>query len=83
MFEHFVTMLSEANEDLKSDWDKMYYQEFLDTAILQNCMYEKFDKGRFEEIKSITNIHKLTYKKIGEKLTNGTYLEYILEGKDE
>lgn len=83
MFEHIVTLLSEANEDLKSDWDKMFYQEFLDTAILQNCMFEKYDKNRFEEIKSITNIHKLTYKNINDKSIDGTYLEYILEGENE
>ena len=83
MFEHIVTLLSEANDELKSGWDKMFYQEFLDTVILQNCMFEKYDKERFEEIKSITNIHKLTYKNINDKSIDGTYLGYILEGKNE
>ena len=78
MFEHIVTMLAQANESLKSDWEKMFYTNANDVGLLQNRMYEIFDEKQFEKIKLITNIHKLTYKKVDENNLEGSYLDYII-----
>ena len=78
MFEHFVTLISDANEHLASDWNKMYYINAKNTGILQEHMLKEFDNIQFDKIKTETNIHKLTYKNIKNEEINGTYLEHII-----
>lgn len=63
MFEHISTMLSDKTPDLKAEWDKMPYLDGEICGKLQTIMDKNFSQEEFNELKSETFMHKLTYKK--------------------
>ena len=81
MFEHISTMLSEKTLELKSEWDNMPYYSAEDTGILQSIMFNDFNQETWDNIKSKTPIHKLSYKKIKNKISENSYYNYIIEDK--
>jgi len=77
MYEHMVTMLSKK-EGLKEDWAKMPYYSAFDTGVLLSVMNKDYDDKTFNEIKSKTNIHKLSYKRILPKTSGKSYYDKII-----
>lgn len=63
MFEHISTMLSDKTPELKAEWDKMPYLDGEICGKLQTIMDKNFSQEEFNELKSKTFMHKLTYKK--------------------
>lgn len=63
MFEHISTMLSDKTPELKAEWDKMPYLDGEICGKLQTIMDKDFSQEEFNELKSETFMHKLTYKK--------------------
>ncbi len=63
MFEHISTMLSDKTPELKAEWDKMPYLDGEICGKLQTIMDKNFSQEEFNELKSETFMHKLTYKK--------------------
>lgn len=63
MFEHISTMLSDKTLKLKAEWDEMPYLDGETCGKLQTIMDKDFNQEKFNNLKSKTFIHKLTYKK--------------------
>lgn len=79
MFEHVVTMISDATPELLSDWNKMPYYSADMTGILQKKFFYPFDKEEFEKIKKETFLHKLTYKKDSETIPQNCFYKKLVE----
>ena len=78
IFEHIVTMISNSNKELQTSWNNMPYYSADITGKLQDIMFEQYDKSTSDEIKALTNIHKLTYKNVDKHETKNTYFEKIV-----
>ncbi len=51
-----------------------------DVHLLQSIMFDKFDQKIFDEIKSFSPIHKLTYKGVEKDVLPNSFLKHILKG---
>ena len=80
MYEHMMTILSKRDE-LKEEWEKMPVYSAEDTGILQKILFEEFNQEQFEEIKSKTNIHKLSYKILKDYSSGKSYYDKIIRGE--
>lgn len=61
------------------EWQKMPYYNQMDNHILAIDFCKKFDKKRFEQIKNITPVHKLTHKVDNSKVAENSYLSKLGE----
>ena len=83
MFLHAFTMVTKINKEI---WEKVPFFSFITVQQMQSELVKPYSKERFEQLKSTTPIHKLTYKpKVMTKEKNvnlkGTLYEAIIEGK--
>lgn len=62
IFHLFWTMVVEYNNDNKHLWYRVPYFDDVNCKILQQELFTDFSDKRYEEIKNISSIHKLTYK---------------------
>ena len=70
----FFTM---ATEFYKDDWANVPFYSNLPCHILQRELFDKYDEYRFEQLKKMSAVHKLTYK-FGEKKLSETIYEYLM-----
>ena len=82
-FLHAFTMIALRNKDL---WEKVPFFSFIPVQQMQSELVKPYSKERFEQLKLMTPIHKLTYKsKVMTKQKNinleGSLYEAIIEGK--
>ena len=82
-FLHAFTMIALRNKDL---WEKVPFFSFIPVQQMQSELVKPYSKERFEQLKLMTPIHKLTYKSkvmIKQKNINleGSLYEAIIEGK--
>ena len=78
IFEHIATLIAFSNNDLQKLWDKMPYYSAENAGILQTKLFDNFDENEFKEIKNLTNIHKLTYKKSFENVGDDSFYNFIV-----
>ncbi len=78
IFEHVVSMLSEANDELKKLWDEMFYMNTDKLGLLRKKLYLDFDEKEFEEIKTQTFLHKLSYKILQDSSSGNFYYDKIV-----
>ena len=71
----FFTM---ATEFFKNEWQRVPFYSNLPCHIMQRELFNPFETARFEQIKKMSAIHKLTYK-FKDKILNGTLYEKLLE----
>ena len=71
----FFTM---AAEFYKDEWADIPFFSNLPCHIMQRELFNPFEPVRFEQIKKMSAVHKLTYK-FKDKILNGTIYEKILE----
>ena len=81
MFEHVVSMLSEANEDLKQKWNKMDLILTQDFEILRKYLYNDFSQELYNDIKSKAFMHKLSYKILQNNSNKDTFYDYLINDK--
>lgn len=82
-FLHAFTMIALRNKDL---WGKVPFFSFIPVQQMQSELVKPYSKERFEQLKLMTPIHKLTYKsKVMTKQKNinleGSLYEAIIEVK--
>ncbi len=82
-FLHAFTMIVLKNKDL---WENVPFFSFIPVQQMQSELVKPYSKERFEQLKLMTPIHKLTYKpKVMTKQKNinleGSLYEAIIEGK--
>ena len=80
-FLHTFTMVTQKNKEL---FKKVPFFSFLPVQLLQGELLNKYDPKRWEQIKSMSGIHKLTHKqsvltKKKDIDLTGTLYEHILE----
>lgn len=77
----FHLMFKLATEKYPNDWEKVPRFSNVPPHILQFEFFSKYTPERFEQIKSMSNFHKLTWKYPAEKLAaeniKGTLAEYV------
>lgn len=79
IFHLFWTMVLEYNEQNRCCLDKVPFVPSLDTYLLQKDMFDTYSDDRFGQIKSITPIHKLTYRFSEEEASRkDTFYQYLL-----
>lgn len=84
LFLHAVTLLMQSSDENKKECDKMYKFSYIDVQRMEKELLNKFSEERFEELKKISSIHKLSYKwkviaKKKEIKLADTIYEYIIE----
>lgn len=79
MFEHISSILSDANENLKNEWQNMpvYYADEL--GILQKNFSNEFSAENWKNITDKTPIHKLTHKKDKCNFSENSFYNYIIK----
>lgn len=82
-FLHAFTMIALKNKEI---WDKVPFFSFIPVQQMQSELIKPYSRERFNQLKQMTPIHKLTYKpKVMTKQKNinlgGSLYEAIVEGK--
>lgn len=78
IFEHIATLLANGNDALKTAWAKIPYYSAEDAGILQTRLFDAYDEAVFKEIKQLTSIHKLTYKKSFDHVAEDSFYKFII-----
>ena len=67
-----------ACEFYKGEFNKIPFFSNLPCHVMQRELFNQFDQKRFEQIKKMSAVHKLTYKFANKEIA-GTFYEYILK----
>lgn len=83
-FLHTFTMVTQANKENKELFSKVPFFNFLPVQQFQGELLNKYSEERWNEIKNISGIHKLTHKQsVLTKEKNiditGTFYEHIIK----
>ena len=83
-FLHTFTMVTQANKENKELFAKVPFFNFLPVQQFQGELLNQFSEERWEEVKKISGIHKLTHKQsVLTKEKNiditGTFYEHIIK----
>lgn len=86
MFLHAFTMLSQSTKESKEELQKIPFFNFIPVQHFQKELLNQYSKERWEQIKSISSIHKLSYKdyvlsKHKKIEIEGTFLEKLIKGE--
>ena len=76
LFHIFITIASEKYLKL---WNEMHKFSNVPPHVLQFEFFNKYDKDRWEEIKKISSIHKLTQKANFENADKNSFYDYVLK----
>ncbi|MBR4246583.1 MAG: capsular polysaccharide synthesis protein [Treponema sp.] len=79
LFHYFLIhfFLTIALKFYKNEWDKIPFFSNLPCHIMQRELFNQFEQIRFDQIKKMSAVHKLTYK-FGEQKLSKTIYEYLL-----
>ncbi len=80
---HAFTMFTSSSEENIKEWNDIFYVPYIPVQQMQYELLSPFDNKRFNELKTISPIHKLTYKKkvMGKnKPVTGTLYEKLING---
>ena len=83
-FLHTFTMVTQASKENKELFSNVPFFSFLPVQQFQSELLEQFSEERWDEIKKISGIHKLTHKqsvltKKKEIDTIGTFYEHVIK----
>ncbi len=67
-----------AEERYPEEWDKVYKYPNHATHILRKSIFEPFDERRYGQIKDVSVIQKLTYKKEVPENIEGTFYDRLI-----
>lgn len=86
MFLHAFTLVSQANKEMKEEFLKIPFFSFIPVQMFQEEVLNKFDENRWEQIKKISSVHKLSYKtnvlsKNKKMKIEGTFYEKLINGE--
>ena len=79
-----MNVITTVCKKFKSEFQQIPFFSFYPVQQLQRELLSNFSEARWEELNSVTSIHKLTHKKrvlTKQKSfeTNGTFYEFILK----
>lgn len=86
MFLHAFTMITQSSNEMKAAFSKVPFFSFIPVQRFQEELLNQFDEKRWEQIKSMSSVHKLSYKanvlsKHKEIVSGGTFYEKLLKGE--
>ena len=84
LFLHTFTLVTQKNQINKNYFKQIPFFSFIPVQMFQDELLNEYSHERWEEIKRISGIHKLSYKKNvlarkKEFITQGTFYEFILK----
>ncbi len=80
LFHLFFQMAEERYPD---EWEKVYKYPNHSTHILRKNIFDPFDPSRYEQIKDVCPIQKLTYKKTIPDQIEGTFYKRLIVDHEE
>ncbi len=78
MFEHIVSMLSDATLELADSWNKMEYRTTEELSHLRRNLYKDFSEKEFQNFKEKSFIHKLSYKVLQDCSSGKSFYDKIV-----
>lgn len=87
-FLHMFTLLTNSTPDRRKSFDNIPFTSFIPVQHFQREILKQYNPGRWNQIKKMTPIHKLSYKKHMLPLDkiesiSGTYYEKLINGELE
>ena len=61
-YAHAFTLFSKSSEENKKEWAEMFNVSYIPVQQMEKELLDKYSPQRFEELKKISPIHKLSYK---------------------
>ncbi len=81
LFHKLFTICAKA---LPEEWAKVpFFSNINPHVIWFYEFFKPFNKNRFEDVKKMSNFHKLSYKFDKNDLQKGSFYEYLIEARDE
>ncbi len=80
LFHLFFQMAEERYPD---EWNKVYKYPNHSTHILRKSLFDQFDPDRFEEIRDVCPIQKLTYKKQIPEDCKGSFYDVLISNNSD
>ena len=77
LFHYFVTYAVLNDKNCKHIFEKMPNLANRNPHLLQQVLLDKYDEQLFEELKELSSIHKLTYRK--NESSNYTFMDKIID----
>lgn len=78
-YHYFFTFAIMSNDDCKKIYNDMPNYANRNPHLLQKALFQPYEDTFFGEIKSLSNIHKLTHKKKrGKKEKSNLFIDYLL-----
>jgi len=86
LYLHSFTLATKLDKENQQLWDDAPFISFIPVQHFQNELMNEFDEEKWNDIKSTTSIHKLSYKSEGLGITNksnlqNTFYEKLLKGE--
>lgn len=84
LIEYFIITfcIKMATEKYPEEWDAVFLAPATTQGVLGQYLFKPFDRQIWENIKSLTCIHKLSYKEAeGKYETDGTFYKALLNGE--
>lgn len=80
IFHYIFALAVKSNTDTINLWEIIPHYSSGSNHILQSELFNKFNQNRYEYLKKIIFIHKLTYKNLSKQNLDkkDTYYEYII-----
>lgn len=84
-YAHAFTLFTDSSEENRREWAEMFDISYLKVQQMEKELLDQYSPERFEELKSISGIHKLSYKRkvIAGKRKNfsieNTLYQHIIE----
>ena len=78
IFHYIFTIAILKNDNFKEEYINMPSYSNINVHLLQKCLFEKYDKNLFNLVKSMSDIHKLTYKNLNLNIYRDSFLNYLL-----
>ncbi len=84
-YAHAFILLTESSYENKKEWDNMFKLSYIPVQQTEKELTDKYSPERFEELKKLSDIHKLSYKRkvIAGKKKNisieGTLYQHIIK----
>lgn len=78
LIEHLATILSTASEELEKEWGQIPYFLAEATGTLQKVLFNEFNQDEFDKPRTLTDVHKLSYKILQDKTSGNSFYDYIV-----
>lgn len=76
----FIDMIL-CDEEARNEFEKIPFYPAKPSYVLHNVLFDNYDEILFHDIKSLTPIHKLTYKNLPEQFPENSFYKHIINNQ--